>query len=100
MTYRKDSNGNTMQVGRLGASQNVTIGASSSQSTALVTPGLFAVRLVATADCRVAIGANPTATATSTLLVAGVPEYFSAEVGEKVAVRGSAGGTLNVTGIA
>lgn len=99
MTYRKDSNGNTMQVGRLGTSQNVTIGAVSAQSATLATPNLFAVRLVATADCRVAIGANPTATSTSTLLVAGVPEYFSAEVGEKVAVIGTSG-TLNVTGIA
>lgn len=100
MTFRNDANGNTMQVGRLGISQNITITGSSQQSSTLATPNLFAVRLVATADCRVAIGANPTATSTSTLLVAGVPEYFSALVGEKVAVLGSAGGTLNITGIA
>ena len=99
MTFRNDANGNTMQVGRLGISQNLAITGASQQSAALATPGLFAVRVVATADCYVAIGANPTATTSSTLLVAGLPEYFSARAGEKVAVIGTSG-TLNITGIA
>lgn len=99
MAIRKDDNGNTMQVGRLGTSQDLTVTGSSQQSAAFSTQVVFAVRVVATADCRIAIGANPTATTTSTLLPAGAPEYFSVQSGEKLAVIGTSG-TLNITGIA
>jgi hypothetical protein len=99
MSLRKDDNGNVMQVGRLGASQDLTITASSQQSAAFTTLGVFAVRVVATVDCRIAIGSNPTATTTSTLLLAGTPEYFAVAPGEKLAVIGTSG-ILNVTGIA
>lgn len=99
MSIRKDDNGNVMQVGRLGTSQNITITGTSQQSAAFTTPGVFAARVVATAECRIAIGANPTATTTSTVLPAGVPEYFSVYPGEKLAVIGTSG-ALNVTGIA
>lgn len=99
MAIRKDDNGNVMQVGRLGTSQNITITTSSQQSNAFTTLGVFAVRVVCTTDCRIAIGSNPTATTSSTLLPAGVPEYFAVREGEKLAVIGTSG-TLNVTGIA
>lgn len=99
MAIRKDDNGNTMQVGRLGTSQNITITGASQQSAAFATQGVFAVRAVATADCYIAIGANPTATTSSTLLPAGAPEYFAVQSGEKLAVIGTSG-TLNITGIA
>ena len=99
MSLRKDDNGNVMQVGRLGVSQDLTITASSKQSSAFTTLGVFAVRVVATVDCRIAIGSNPTATTTSTLLLAGTPEYFAVAPGEKLAVIGTSG-ILNVTGIA
>lgn len=95
----QDANGNIAQVGRLGIVQNITITGSSQQSSAFATPGIFAVRVVATADCYIAIGANPTATTSSTLLVAGLPEYFTVALGEKLAVIGTSG-TLNLTGMA
>lgn len=94
----QDANKHTAQTGRLGTSQNVTITTGSSQSATFATDDMFAVRVVATADCRIAIGANPTATSSSTLLTAGIPEYFTAAKGEKIAVIGTSG-TLNVTGI-
>lgn len=99
MQIRKDSYGNTMQVGRLGISQNITITASSQQSAAFSTQDIFAIRVTTTVDCRIAVGANPTATTASTLLPAGVVEYFSVYPGEKIAVIGTSG-TLNITGIA
>lgn len=84
----------------LGASQDVAVGASSAQSTALGASTTM-VRLVSTVDCRVALGENPTATATSTLLPAGCPEVFAVQPRHKVAVIQTSGaGTLNLTEVA
>lgn len=80
-----------------GASQNVTIGAASAQSTAFGA-GVFDVRVVATVACYVRVDTNPTAVTTDTYLPAGVPEYFRVSPGQKMAViQASAGGTLNIT---
>lgn len=94
-----DANGNVAQVGRIGTVQDMTIAASSTQSTAVATEGAIAVRVVATVECRISIGSNPTATATGLKLVAGIPEYFAARKGEKVAVIGTSG-SLNIAEIA
>ena len=78
-----------------GASQVVAYVGSSVQSAAI---GGTVVRVVSTTDCHIAFGANPTATATSMLLPARVPEYFICNPTDKVAViQDAAGGNLSVT---
>jgi len=94
-----DAQGNTAQVGRLGASTNVAT-STTSASTAIVDNRCFAVRLVASIDTTVVIAFGAaTATATSTLVLAGVPEYFSAALGDVVALRSASAGTVNITEI-
>lgn len=81
----------------LGVSSDVAFTDTSAQSGALT--GTM-IRVIARgADCRIAIGANPTAVATGTLIAAGVPEYFAVTSGHKVAAIRDAGvsGTLNIT---
>ena len=78
-----------------GAPQALAYAASSVQSAAL---GCVVVRVVATTDCHIAFGANPTATANSMLLPAKLPEYFICSPTDKVAViQDVAGGNLSVT---
>ena len=78
-----------------GAPQVVAYVGSSVQSAAI---GGTVVRVVSTTDCHIAFGANPTATATSMLLPARVPEYFICNPTDKVAViQDAAGGNLSVT---
>ena len=97
-TIAKDINGQPLQAVGLGASQRVAVGAASAQSAA-VGASTTLVRLVATTDCHVAVGADPTADATSSaLLPAGVPEYIEIYPGHKVAViQNNAAGFLFVT---
>lgn len=100
-TLRNDSNGNVMQVVGFGVTQSVAIGATSAQITNATASDTDVVRLVATVDCNVAIGSNPTASATtSAFLPAGVVEYVDIVSGYKVAViqkTGGSAGTLFVT---
>lgn len=93
----KDRNGSEIQALGLGAVQNVAIGASSAQSTA-VSSSTKIVRLVATVDCWIVEGANPTASSTTgAYLPAGAPEYIRINPGDKVAViQASSSGTLNM----
>lgn len=94
----KDDNGQIMPVVKFAASQNVSYDASV-QSTA-VSANATVVRLVATTDCHVQIGTNPTATTTSAFLPAGVVEYVGIKPGDKVAaIKRSSGtaGVLNIT---
>jgi hypothetical protein len=81
-----------------GTSQDLAFGAASAQSSA-VGAATSVVRVIAkTNDARIAIGANPTATATGTLCKAGVAEYFACRPGDKLAaIQDSAAGTLNIT---
>jgi len=90
-------NAQVFQAIYIGSSQEVAIGATSTQSSA-VGPNTSIVRLVSDADCYVAIGSNPTAAAGGCLLSAGLTEYFACDGGDKVAViQKSAAGTLNIT---
>lgn len=57
------------------ASQTVAIGAGSVQSAAL-NANTTLVRINVDAPCSIAIGANPTATATSMRMSGGATEYF------------------------
>jgi hypothetical protein len=80
-------------------SQDVTTaGASSVQSTPCP-EGRTIVRIVGvTGPLRIAVGVSPVATATSTYLPFGVPEYFLINPGERVAIlrTGSTDVTANV----
>jgi hypothetical protein len=120
MTIKSDQHGFEVQAARPALSQTVAITTGSVQSAAFSTgpvgaystnPAMYGaaittpnntmhVRLVATSDCWVAFGANPTAVNSGTasiLLPAGVPEYFWVYPGERVAViQAAAGGFLNV----
>ena len=66
----------------------------SSGSSAATSDGMLAhtqyVRLVASADCHIAIGASPTATANDIFLPSKEIEIIKIRPGEKVAVIGSA----------
>jgi hypothetical protein len=68
-------------------------------TTAALSVRATVVRVVATTDCFIEIGAAPTAVAnTSLFLPAGVPEYFACTAGDKVsAIQVSAAGSIYVT---
>jgi hypothetical protein len=78
-----------------GDMSRVTISGTSTQSV-VITSGL--VRVVASVDCYVAKGANPTATNTSMFMPAGKVEYFAIIPGEKLAfLQVSTGGFASIT---
>lgn len=90
---RKDNNGNLVQALVPGTTQTVAIGAASTQSTAVGASTKF-VRLVGTVDCHVQLGADPTASQTTSLyLPAGVVEYLPITGGWKVATIQRSGGS-------
>lgn len=90
----KDDNGQVMPVVKFAASQAVSF-STSTQSTA-VSAQTDVVRLVATTDCHVQIGTNPTATTSSAFLPAGVVEYVGIKGGDKVAAIQRSGGSAGV----
>ncbi|MGE4259225.1 MAG: hypothetical protein AB7F19_07775 [Candidatus Babeliales bacterium] len=90
------NSGNFLPTVAWGTSQNVSVSGSSTQSSA-VGAGTRLVRLASTTACHIAIGSNPTATSTSALVFANVPEYVQCSPGDKIAViQDSASGTLNI----
>lgn len=68
-----------------GTAQKVAIGASHAESSAFGATTKV-VRLVSDVNCYVAFGAAPVATSSSLLMIAGVPEFFGVQPGEKVSV--------------
>lgn len=98
MPLPKDTMGTTAQIGRLGASQNVSTSAVAA-NTAAVSQGTYAVRLTASVDTQVAIGVGAVATTSSTMLRANQVEYFAITTGERVSAVSASAGTLNVTEI-
>lgn len=94
----RDAYGATIQALYPGTVQNVAIGVSSTQS------GTFQVdtrviRVIADQICFIAIGANPTASSSTTRLAANVAEYFAVRGNlDKLAViQSTTAGSLNVT---
>lgn len=67
------------------ATQTVSVGGSSTQSSAFG-DGTKLIRVNTDTTCSVAIGANPTATSSTTRLPANMTEYFRVEAGHKLAV--------------
>jgi hypothetical protein len=80
---------------RPGTTQQMAISATAAVSAQV---GSQVVRLVATSDCHIAIGAAPTATAAALFLPANTPEYFACNTTDLVAViQDSAAGSLYIT---
>ena len=82
-----------------GVSQNISFSAASTQSAAVGTETTIIRVLALGADCRIAIGANPTAGPATTPVMERVPEFFAIRPNEKVAVirESATDGTLNIT---
>lgn len=82
-----------------GISQTVAFSTTSAQSAAVGAQTTIIRVLALGADCRIAIGANPTADSESTPVMERVPEFFAIRPNEKLAVvrAGSTDGTLNIT---
>ena len=78
------------------AAQKITFNATSAQSAAFNAETRI-IQVCATAACRIAVGANPSATANSLYIPANVPLYFGVRAGHKLAViQESAGGTITI----
>lgn len=82
-----DAQGRQVLVGKEPSrvNQQVAIGGGSTQSSAFSDITRF-VRLHADAACRIAIGPNPTAAATSMRMGANQTEYLGVNPGDKIAV--------------
>ena len=82
----KDANGFLPIVGSLIATQKVTVGASSTQSSAFNAKTNYVVIQVDTGSCQFETGSNPTADGDSRLLVAGQRVPLSVVKEGKIAV--------------
>jgi hypothetical protein len=95
-----DEYGHPIQALAQGANQTLAIGVASAQSVAFAA-GSKVVRLVATANCWIVFGVNPTAAAASgngSYVPAGAVEFWRVTPGHKVAaIRDTADGTLSIT---
>lgn len=79
------------------STENVTVGATSAQSS-VAPPQIYRARVAAkTSDMWILVGANPTATTSSVFMPAGAVEYIDIRPGEKIAaIQDSAAGALNI----
>lgn len=76
----------------------VVVAYDGSVASAVVPVNIFCVRLIATSDCFVKIGNNPTAAVTDMFLKAGIPEYFTVANPDKIAaIKLADAGNLNIT---
>ncbi len=92
----EDLNYNIIPCVGLGTAQRVSFD-SSTQSSATA-ENTRIIRVVATTDCHIATGSNPTATTNSTFLPAYSIEYFKIVGGHKVAaIKATTAGVLFVT---
>jgi hypothetical protein len=96
-----DKFNNSIQAMRIGVTQSITVGLSSTATANALSKNTIIVRLVSTSDCFVKITTGtPTATPADMFLPAGVPEYIGVDGFNtlKVAtIQSTAGGTLYVT---
>lgn len=92
----RDKDGQIAQCVGLGTA--LTVSYDSSTQSAAVGINTFIIRVVASTDCHVAIGSNPTATTSSTFMPAYSVEYFKIAPAQKIAaIKNTTAGTLYVT---
>lgn len=97
MKIPRDDNGAEYPAVRLGETAKVTIGGTSAASAAQHTQ---VVRVVASCNCHIKRGSDPTATTDDAPLSADAIEYLALDDGDKIAViqaDGESGGTLYIT---
>ena len=95
MAMLKDGNNAPIPVLSIKSVQAVAY-TTSTQSSAMSADSVC--RIVATTDCHIDVGTNPTATTSETFLPASVVDYIFVRSGEKIAaVQNAAGGTLFIT---
>jgi hypothetical protein len=95
-----DGSINTLPAIAVGTCSKVSVSGSSAQSGAITAS---VVRVIATTDCHIKFGSNPTAAAdgTSLFLPAYAAEYFQFGSGDKIAViQDAASGNLFITAAA
>lgn len=96
MPLGRDANGQIIQAMRPSTNQQITVTAASAQTANPLTKQY--VRLCSSTACRIAVGPDPTAAATSMRLPANVIDYITIHPGDKIAaIREAADGTLTVT---
>ncbi len=104
LCYNVAIGGGTLQSPLFQAIQTGAGGASAGSGVVATPQHTTHIRVVATAGCWIALGANPTAAvggATSFYLPANTPEYFWVVPGERLAViQDTAAGSLNVAELA
>lgn len=85
----------------LGTTQALVFSGSATASSAFGTAGLTQqIRIVATADCYISVGASPTASSATPYLPAKTLEVINIPGGQKIsAVQVSGAGTLYITAI-
>lgn len=97
----RDRFNDTIQCLQLGTVvQNVSFTGAGSTQSAAFGAATIVIRVVATVNCYISTGADPTASAATTLVGAYTPEYFKVAQASswKIAAFGLAGsGVLNVT---
>ena len=93
----KDDQSSPLPAIHLGVCQNMAITPIPDESVPFgVTTGL--IRIVSTVDCYVDIGINPPASSNSSLLPAGISEYFGTSPGERVSFLSFSGsGVISIT---
>lgn len=95
-----DQRGHALPVFSLGLSQNVSYNAAGGASTQSVAFGASTVAILlttTTSDVRIAIGENPTANGTSTLVPKPAAMIFAVPLGGKIAVLGNDTGVGSVS---
>lgn len=93
-----DINNNAIQTGRPepGSTKTVAAGASTAQSSAVGTAGVYSI--VSTVDAYIEIGSSPVATTTTMFLAAGIPLFMRLEATDKVAaLQKSSSGVVHIT---
>lgn len=97
----KDKNGQQIQALKLGGTakcKSVAFTGTAGTSAAIDANNTSIVRVVATQDCFIEIGAAVTATTSDAFLPAGLPEYFIVGAGEVIsAIQEDTAGTLYIT---
>ncbi len=87
-------------VGRLGIQQSVACTTAAAGTSAVISPGVYKARVLATTDTFITTNSVTATTAIGIYLPALAPEYFSVTPGQTISgINVSAAGTLHITEI-